>query len=125
MEKIKKPLPPVSTSIDDGQLAVDIYQTAKEIIILAPIAGVDSKDVDVSVTDEVLTIKGARHLERKIEEEDYFTKECFWGGFSRSIILPESAELGKINATFEKGILEIRIPRGERIKTKVVRIKTK
>lgn len=109
----------------EGQLAVDIYQTDKEIVILAPIAGISPDDIEISVTDEVLTIKGSRHLERKIEEEDYFAKECFWGAFSRSIILPESADLSKISAAFEKGLLEIRIPRGEKIRTKVVRIKTK
>lgn len=114
----------------EGQLAVDIYQTEKEIVVLAPIAGISPEDVEISVTDEVLTIKGSRHLDRKIldqkiQEEDYFAKECFWGEFSRSIILPESADLSKITAGFEKGILEIRIPRGEKIRTKVVRIKTK
>lgn len=109
----------------EGQLAVDIYQTDKEIVIMAPIAGVKSDDIDISITNEVLTIKGTRNIEKEIEEENYFTKECFWGNFSRAIILPESAELGKINASFDNGILEIRIPRTEREKTKVIRIKTK
>lgn len=111
-------------SAEEGQLAVDIYQTEKEIVILAPIGGVPTDNIDVSVKDGVLTIKGTRSFEKKVLEESYFTKECFWGNFSRAIILPESADLGKITASFHNGILEIHIPKNEKIHTKVIRIKT-
>lgn len=107
----------------EGQLALDIYQTDDEIVILSAIAGVSEDDLNVSVTDEVLTIKGKRHLENKIKEEDYLTKECFWGDFSRSIVLPASADSGKIAASFKNGILQITIPRTEKLQTKVIRIK--
>lgn len=108
----------------EGQLALDIYQTDNEIVILSAIAGVAEDDLNISVTKEVLTIKGKRHLETHVDEEDYLTKECFWGDFSRSIVLPESADSSKIAASFKNGILKITIPRREKLQTKVVRIKT-
>lgn len=107
----------------DGQLALDIYQTPTHIVIVAPIAGVKMNDIDVSITEDVLTIKGKRYLEFDIPEEDYFTQECFWGDFSRSIVLPTSVDPTKINAGFKDAVLKITIPKVERIKTKVVRIK--
>jgi HSP20 family protein len=107
----------------EGQLALDIYQNNDEIVILSAIAGVDEEDVNISVTDEVLTIKGKRHLDIRIPEEDYLTKECFWGDFSRSVVLPENADSESINASFKNGILRITIPKIEKLHTKVIRIK--
>lgn len=107
----------------EGQLALDIYQTPNLITIVAPIAGVKMTDMNVSVTDDVLTIKGKRYLEFDIPEQDYFTQECFWGDFSRSIVLPASVDTTKIGASFKDAVLKISIPKTEQIKTKVVRIK--
>ncbi len=107
----------------EGQLALDIYQTPTHIVIVAPIAGVKMPDIDVSVTEDVLTIKGKRYLEFDIPDEDYFTQECFWGDFSRSVVLPTSVDALKIAATFKDAVLKITIPKAERIKTKIVRIK--
>lgn len=108
----------------EGQLALDIYQTSRDIVIVAPIAGVKLSDLNLSVTEDVLTIKGKRYLEFDIPEEDYFTQECFWGDFSRSIVLPAAVDTTKINASFKDAVLKITIPRTERSKTKIVRIKT-
>jgi len=107
----------------EGQLALDIYQTPTHIVVVAPIAGVKMDDIDVSVTEDVLTIKGKRYLEFDIPDEDYFTQECFWGDFSRSIVLPTSVDATKIAASFKDAVLKITIPKAERIKTKIVRIK--
>ena len=90
---------------DEGQLALDVYQTKTHIVILAPIAGVNLEDMSVNVTDDVLTVKGHRHHETTIEEENYFTQECFWGDFSRSIVLPASVDTNKISAQFKDGVL--------------------
>lgn len=105
-----------------GQLSVDIFQTDSEIVIVAPIAGAASKDVNITVTDEVLTIKGIRKIPQQIDERAYLTKECFWGTFERSIVLPKSANAKEINAAFTNNILEIRIPKTNEEKTKVVKI---
>lgn len=108
----------------DGQLALDVYQTDTHIVILAPIAGVKVDDMSVEVSDDVLTIKGHREQKEEIEEENYFTQECFWGDFSRSIVLPASVDTGKISADFKDGVLTITIPKVEKVKSKVIRIKT-
>lgn len=108
----------------EGQLALDVYQTKNKIVILAPIAGVKLDDMSVTVSDDVLTIKGKRNLETNIPEEDYLTQECFWGDFSRSIVLPASVDTSKINAKFKDGVLTIEIPKIEKVKQKVIRIKT-
>lgn len=106
-----------------GQLALDIYQTPTTIVIVAPIAGVKMSDINVAVTEDVLTISGKRDLEFDIPDEDYFTQECFWGDFSRSIVLPAAVDTTKINASFKDAVLKISIPKTEQNKTKIVRIK--
>lgn len=106
-----------------GQLSLDIYHTDKEIVILAPIAGVEKDDISISVTDDVLVIKGERDQREEVPEENFYTKECFWGNFARSIMLPLEADSKNINATFEKNVLEIRIPKTEKETTKIIKIK--
>lgn len=108
----------------EGQLALDVYQTPNEIVIVAPIAGVKMNDISVTVTEDVLTIKGKRYLEFNIPDEDYLTQECFWGDFSRSIVLPSSADTTKINASMKDAVLKVSIPRTERTKTRLIRIKS-
>jgi len=108
----------------EGQLALDVYQTEKHIVILAPVAGVKLEDMTVEITDDVLTIKGHRKYEKTVEEENYFTQECFWGDFSRSIVLPASVDSNKINASFNDGVLKIEIPKIEKVRSKVIKIKT-
>lgn len=107
----------------EGQLALDIYQTPSDIVIVAPIAGVKLSDINVAVTEDVLSIKGKRNLDFDVPEEDYFTQECFWGDFSRSIVLPAAVDTSRINASFKDAVLKITIPKTEKTKTKVVRIK--
>lgn len=106
-----------------GQLALDIFKEDKEIIILAPVAGVNPDDITLSITDDVLVIKGIRVQKHEIPEDEYYTKECFWGNFSRSIVLPLEADTQNISATFENSVLEIRIPRKEVEQTKIIKIK--
>lgn len=108
---------------EEGQLSLDVFQTADNIIVVAPIAGVTMKDLSISITDEVLTIKGRRNLQFKVESADYFTQECFWGNFSRSIILPESVDTANVSASFKNAVLTVRIPKVEKIRTRMVKIK--
>ena len=105
-----------------GQLSLDIFQTDKEIVILAPIAGVKESDVNLSITDDVLVIRGSRQEKFEISEENYYTRECFWGNFSRSIVLPLEADTKNISAKFDNNVLEIHIPKGEIQKTQVIKI---
>lgn len=106
-----------------GQLSVDVFQTADEIVIVAPVAGVKLDDLHISITDEVLTIKGRRSFQFQVSESDYFTQECFWGNFSRSVILPDAVDVSRVAASFKDGILTVRIPKVEKIKTRMIAIK--
>ncbi len=106
-----------------GQLSVDIYHTDNEIVLLAPVAGITKEDIKISVTDDVLVIRGERKLGEEVPEENYYTKECFWGSFSRSIVLPDEADGKNISASFDLGVLEIRIPKTEKEHTKIIKIK--
>jgi len=116
----------VKSFAPEGQLAIDVYQNNEEIIILAPIAGTTLKQLNVSVTDEVLTVSGKRKFPlKKSEEESYLTKECFWGAFSRAVVLPTNVDSTKITASFTNSVLEIRIPKTENVRTKVIPIKRK
>lgn len=106
-----------------GQLSVDIYQTDKEIVILAPIAGLAKDELKVAVTDDVLVIQGERIQKETVPEDNYYTKECFWGKFSRSIVLPENIDKKGITADFENNILEVRVPKSVEERTKIIKIK--
>lgn len=107
----------------EGQLSVDVFQTASEIVIVAPVAGVTLDDLSITITDEVLTIKGQRNFQFHVSGSDYFTQECFWGNFSRSVILPEAVDASKVTASFRNGILTVRVPKVEKIRTRMVKIK--
>lgn len=96
---------------DVGQIAVDILETHEGYLVIAPLAGVPRSDVDVTISRNVLTISGNRP-EPEIYSEAYKIpiKECFYGPFSRSIILPENLALDTIRATIERGMLIVTIP---------------
>jgi HSP20 family protein len=99
----------------EGQLAVDVYQTEHDIVIKAPIAGVPEKDIDITVQSEQVTIRGERKEEREVDEGQYHAHECFWGTFSRMVMLPVEGDPDKAHATFKNGILTIKIPKSKRI----------
>lgn len=104
-----------------GQVAVDIYEQDNYIIIKAPIAGVRLSDLDIEVSDNVVTIRGFRRNTDQQDTGQYYLQECFWGEFSRSVTLPISIDPRRIRATFNKEcILKILIPKEERVK--IVRI---
>ncbi len=108
----------------EGQLAVDVYSTDSEFCIQAPIAGVTSDDLDISVENEMLIIKGERKMPDSNKEKEYSYQECYWGPFSRQIILPEDTDPNRIKASLQKGILTIKVPRVTRIKKKKITVNT-
>jgi len=91
-------------------LAVDVYQTENELVIQSAIAGVKSEDLDISLEGDVITISGERKKPFE-EKEDYFSQECYWGKFSRQIILPVEVDPNRIEASLKDGILTIRAPK--------------
>lgn len=109
----------------DGQLSVDVYQDDQSIILLAPIAGVKSGDVDISITEEVVTIRGRRSSGHEMPDEKHFTQECYWGPFSRSYVLPIPVNTEEAKATLKDGLLRIEIPKDAKVKTKTIKISEK
>lgn len=107
----------------EGQLAIDVFQTDNDVIIKAPIAGVKPEDLEISITDEVVTIKGERKEEKEIQKEDYLCQECYWGSFSRSYVLPVAVLGDKAQASLKNGILTITIPKQEKTKVKTIQVK--
>lgn len=107
---------------EEGQLAIDAYQDPESIIIKAPIAGVSVEDLEISITDEVVTIKGARKNDADVDRGDYLVQECYWGTFARSYILPMSVDAAKAEATLRNGILTIKIPKQEKTKTRILKV---
>jgi HSP20 family protein len=94
----------------EGQLAVDVYQTEDELVVQSTIAGVKNEDLEISIEEDVLTIAGERK-QPSDEEREYFVQECFWGRFSRKIILPVEVNVDKAKASLKDGILTVRIPK--------------
>jgi HSP20 family protein len=107
----------------EGQLAIDVYQTNDAVIVKAPIAGVKPEELEISITDDVVNIKGQRQNKSEVSGEHYFAQECYWGAFSRSYILPVAVESEKAVAQLKDGILTITIPKLEKAKTKLIEIK--
>jgi len=111
-----------------GQLPVDVLENKNEIRVVAPLAGVDIDAVEIVINNDVLTIKGQRELDSEVTElrgVDYYAQECFWGEFSRSIILPLHADTSQIEATQKNHILYIRIPKKPTVQMRIVKIRSK
>ncbi|PIU24393.1 heat-shock protein Hsp20 [Candidatus Berkelbacteria bacterium CG08_land_8_20_14_0_20_39_8] len=106
----------------EGQLAIDVYQDDDNIYILAPIAGTAPTDIDVQITDEVVTIRGERKSGHKATDEMHFVQECYWGPFGRTFVLPIAVNSEKAKAQLKNGLLSIIIPKDVRSKTKSLKI---
>jgi len=116
--------------LNDGQmsmLAVDMYQTDNEVVVKAAIPGVKADEVQISVTGEVLTIKGETREKEEVKEKEkaYHIREQRWGMFERTIALPTDVVADKAKADFENGILTITLPKAEEVKPKTISIKSK
>ncbi len=107
----------------EGQLNIDMYQTKDNVIIKSTIAGVRPEDIDITVANDMVTIKGSRRKEETVSEDDYFYQECYWGNFARSVIIPVDIDSEKIEADLKAGILTIIIPKAAKAKTKKVKVK--
>ena len=107
----------------EGQLNIDMYQTKDNVIIKSTIAGVRPEDIDITVANDMVTVKGARKKEENIAQEDYFYQECYWGNFSRSVIVPVDIDSEHIEADLKDGILTIIVPKAAKAKTKKVKVR--
>jgi HSP20 family protein len=107
----------------EGQLNIDMYQTKDNVIIKSTIAGVRPEDIDITVANDMVTIKGSRRKDEVIAGDDYFYQECYWGNFSRSVIIPVDIDSESIEADLKDGILTVIIPKAAKAKTKKVKVK--
>ena len=107
----------------EGQLAIDVYQAGNDIIVEAPVAGVGIDDLDLEISPESVSIRGKREQREKVEDNDYLYQECYWGKFSRSIILPQEINPDHATATFKNGVLRITLPMVNKQKTKKVKVR--
>ncbi len=107
-----------------AELAVDVYETKDEVVVKAAVPGVKPEDVGVSITGNMLTIRGESKDENEIKEENFIRKERRYGSFSRSVTLPSGLKTDKADALFENGVLTLTIPKGEEIKPKVIKVKS-
>lgn len=106
----------------EGQLAIDAYQTEDSVVVKAPLAGVQPEDLEISITDEVVTIKGQRQHTETVTQENYYAQECYWGTFSRSWLVPVPIEPDKAQANLKNGILTIVIPKQAKSRTRLVKV---
>ena len=100
----------------EGQLTLDVYKEGDNIVIKSTIAGVSADDIDISITNDMVTVKGERKKDEKVNSSDYYYQELYWGKFSRSVILPVDINPDKAKASLKNGILVIKLPTIEKLK---------
>ena len=103
--------PEVDDQDQDGELPSDMYQTRDAVVIRALVAGVSPEDLNISITRDMVTLKGQREEVQEAPDEDYYHRELFWGTFSRSIVLPEEIVIDEAEAREKHGLLEIILPK--------------
>ncbi len=110
-------------SEQEGWLTVDVYQTPTEIVVESAVAGVNPDELDIMATPDSVAIRGERRREKEVRDSDYLHRECYWGRFSRSIILPQEVDPENAEVHFRNGILTIHLPKANRQKIRKLRIK--
>lgn len=108
---------------EEGQLAIDMYQTQNEIILKTMVAGVKPEDIDISITRDMVTIRGKREDSVESAGDDYFHKELYWGAFSRTVILPQEVEVEDAEASNKNGLLTIRMPKLDKNRQTKLKVK--
>jgi len=122
-EQIENELEEIETETE-GQLAIDMYQTPSEIVVKTMIAGVKQEDLDVSITRDMVIIKGKRDESNSTAGNDYFHKELYWGSFSRTIILPQEINVDESEAINKNGLLIIKMPKIDKHRQAKLKIKS-
>lgn len=108
----------------EGELPVDMYQTQDAIVIRALVAGVSPTDMEISITRDMVTIRGMREEIQESADDNYYHRELFWGGFTRTLLLPEEVIIDEAEASEKHGLLEIRLPKLDKNRSTQLRVKT-
>jgi HSP20 family protein len=106
-------------------MPMDIYETADNIVVKAAVPGIKPEDIEVTLTGDLLTIKGENKTEEKVERENYLRQERRYGSFCRQVSLPVTVKTESVQATFENGVLNLELPKAEAVKTKTVKVVAK
>lgn len=109
---------------EEAELTVDVYQTNSDIVVQTMVAGVKPEDLELTISRDMITIRGKREESRTINEENFFTKELYWGSFSRTILLPAEVDPEEAEATEKHGLLTIKLPKIDKDKKTNVRVKS-
>lgn len=96
---------------EEGQLTIDVYQTPTDVIVQAFVAGLKPEDLDISIAQDMITLQGKREDSRRIEKDNFFYQELYWGSFSRSFLLPQEVDADEAEASMKGGILTIKLPK--------------
>lgn len=123
-DAIQDPMPTVEEPEDDfpGQLAVDVYETEEELVIKARTAGVNKDDLDVSISEGILTISGTLSSGDESEANNWHIQECYWGEFSRTLALPLAVKEDEAKAALKDGVLTISFPKVVQEQAKKIQI---
>ena len=108
----------------EGELALDVYQTASDIIVQTFVAGVKPEDLEIHITRDMLTLRGKREESHTTRGHDFFSKELYWGSFSRTISLPQEVEPEDAEAIERHGLLTIRLPKIDKNKHSNLKVKS-
>ena len=108
----------------EGQLPVDVHQTANDIIIRAFVAGVRPDELNISISRDMVGIEGSRMEREQVSGPDYFTRELFWGSFSRTVMLPQEVDVEASSATAKDGLLTIILPKLDKARQTKLRVKS-
>ncbi|MBI3888939.1 Hsp20/alpha crystallin family protein [Candidatus Nomurabacteria bacterium] len=109
---------------EEAELSVDVYQTPTDIIVETMVAGVKPEDLELSISRDVISIRGEREESRTIDEDNYFAQELYWGKFSRTISLPAEVEPEEVEATEKHGLLIVKIKKVDKDKKNNVKVKS-
>ncbi|MFC1751713.1 Hsp20/alpha crystallin family protein [Patescibacteria group bacterium] len=110
--------------VGEGHLTIDMFHTPTEVIIRSMVAGVKPEDLDISISKDMVTLRGVRKKAREIEDENYYYQELYWGGFTRSVLLPHEVDTENAEAKIKNGLLVITLPKIEKKKTQKLKVKT-
>lgn len=104
--------------------AMDVYEDKDDVVVETPLAGIDPEKVDISIENGVLTVKGESEKKSEVEDKNYYRKEIRSGSFYRAVSLPTKVDGDKAEATYDKGVLTIRVPKAPEVKPRTIAIKT-
>lgn len=114
----------IEENSEEAQLTIDVYQTPTEIIVKSIVAGVKPDDLSISITRDMVTIRGKREENREVVDDEYFYKELYWGSFSRTVMLPQEVDPEEAEAIEKHGLLIIRLPKLDKQKQTKLKVRS-